>query len=43
MKCGDTTIGTPGVKKGLSGGEMKRLGFGTAVSLSYWILVLIYY
>ena len=31
MKCGDTTIGTPGVRKGLSGGEMKRLGFGTAV------------
>ncbi|XP_078572713.1 protein white-like [Branchiostoma floridae x Branchiostoma japonicum] len=30
-KCADTKIGTPGRKKGISGGEMKRLAFASEV------------
>lgn len=30
-RCANTTIGTPGQVKGLSGGEMKRLSFATAL------------
>ena len=32
MKCADVLIGIPGMRKGISGGEKKRLVLATAVS-----------
>ena len=31
VKCADSFIGDPSVKKGISGGEMKRLAFACEV------------
>ena len=33
-KCQDTVIGVPGMVKGLSGGEKKRLAFASEVNIS---------
>ena len=34
VKCQDTTIGTPGIIPGISGGERKRLAFATEVRIN---------
>lgn len=35
-KCQDTQIGTPGVMKGISGGEKKRLAFASEVTHTFY-------
>ena len=37
MKCQNVLIGVPGVTKGLSGGERKRLAFASQVILPFFI------